>query len=360
VLNRLEDQFAGAPLVAVTELAEYLQATTLRLAADGAPEMPPLAFVDLSRTTSSDAVDAADAAADRAGALLVGVAPDGVPPMYNRLVQTLTCTLSPMASRSRAEILSADLTAEMSRLASAVAACPRAAFTLGNLLRTTARLPVYQGLVTESATYSMLLAGAEFRRWRAMRPVRPIPDYDEPAIVVTRDDSTLVVTINRPQRRNAFGREVRDGLIEAFDLAVLDRTITAVRFTGAGPAFCSGGDLDEFGTADDVTTAHLTRLDRSVAMRVHRCRDRVTATLHGGCIGAGVEIPAFADRVLARDNAIFQLPELEMGLVPGAGGTVGITARIGRWRTAYLALSGERIGVDTALEWGLVDERVRD
>lgn len=360
MLNRPGDQFGGAPLVGVTELVGYLQATTLRLAADGTPEASPLAFVDLSRITSSDTADAADTAAERSGALLVGVAPDGVPPMYRRLAQTLTCTLSLTATSSRAEIHTCDLTAEMSRLASAVAACPRAAFALGHLLRSTARLPVYQGLVTESATYSMLLAGAEFRRWRAARPVRSIPHYDEPAVVVVRHDRTLTVTINRPQRRNAFGREVRDGLIEAFDLATLDQTITGVRLTGAGPAFCSGGDLDEFGTVGDVATAHLIRLDRSVAARLHRCRDRVTAVLHGGCIGAGIEIPAFADQVLARDDAIIQLPELAMGLVPGAGGTVGITARIGRWRTAYLALSGASIGVRTALDWGLVDERARD
>jgi enoyl-CoA hydratase/carnithine racemase len=92
-----------------------------------------------------------------------------------------------------------------------------------------------------------------------------------------------------------------------------------------------------------------------VAARVDRCHERVVARVHGACIGAGIEIPSFAGRIVARSDSFFQLPELAMGLVPGAGGTVGITRRIGRWRTAYLALSGVRLDVGTALDWGLVD-----
>ena len=77
--------------------------------------------------------------------------------------------------------------------------------------------------------------------------------------------------------------------------------------------------------------------------------------MHGRCIGAGVELPAFAGRVEAQAQTTFQLPELRMGLVPGAGGTVAVTGRIGRWRTAYLALTGCVLDTATALEWGLVD-----
>src|SRR5205085_8567177 len=99
----------------------------------------------------------------------------------------------------------------------------------------------------------------------------------------------------------------------------------------------------------------LIRLDRSAAARAERCRDRLRPLLHGACIGAGIEIPSFAARVEARDDAFFQLPELAMGLIPGAGGTVSLPRRIGRWRTAYLALSGIRLRADEALAWGLVD-----
>jgi enoyl-CoA hydratase/carnithine racemase len=78
--------------------------------------------------------------------------------------------------------------------------------------------------------------------------------------------------------------------------------------------------------------------------------------VHGACIGAGVELPAFAHRVTAAANSHFQLPELKMGLLPGAGGCVSLSRRIGRHRTALLCLTGRRINAATALAWGLVDD----
>lgn len=236
-----------------------------------------------------------------------------------------------------------------------VAAAPVAASTLATLLPVVASTDVVTGLVAESLAYSMLLAGGEFGRWRAANPARPVSEAARP-VLVERDGPRLLVTLDRPDRRNAFGRAVRDGLLEALGVAELDRTIDEVMLRGAGPAFCSGGDLDEFGIAGDVAAAHGVRLRASAGYAVHRLRERVRPRLHGACIGAGIEVPAFADHVVARRDAWFQLPELSMGLVPGAGGTVSISRRIGRWRTAWLALSGQRIDAETACAWGLVDE----
>ena len=112
---------------------------------------------------------------------------------------------------------------------------------------------------------------------------------------------------------------------------------------GEGPSFCSGGDLDEFGTLPDPATAHAIRSTRHPARLLHALEARVERVVHGACVGAGVELPAFAARVVARPDASFRLPELAMGLVPGAGGTVSLPRRIGRQRTAWLALSGAAI-----------------
>jgi enoyl-CoA hydratase len=98
------------------------------------------------------------------------------------------------------------------------------------------------------------------------------------------------------------------------------------------------------------------RSTRSAARLLADCADRVTARVHGRCIGAGVELPAFARRVVASEEAFFQLPEVGMGLVPGSGGTVSLPRRIGRPRSAWLALSGARLHASTALDWGLIDE----
>jgi enoyl-CoA hydratase/carnithine racemase len=82
----------------------------------------------------------------------------------------------------------------------------------------------------------------------------------------------------------------------------------------------------------------------------------VEVRLHGACVGAGIELPAYARRVVASPGTRFLLPEVAMGLIPGAGGTVSIPRRIGRWRTLFLALSGDVVDAATALSWGLVDE----
>ena len=79
------------------------------------------------------------------------------------------------------------------------------------------------------------------------------------------------------------------------------------------------------------------------------------AEVHGQVLGSGLEMAAFCGRVVCRPGATLGLPELSLGLIPGAGGTVSITRRIGRWRTAYLVLSGQTIDPQTALDWGLVD-----
>ena len=77
--------------------------------------------------------------------------------------------------------------------------------------------------------------------------------------------------------------------------------------------------------------------------------------MHGQVLGSGLEMAAFCGRVEADPGSQIGLPELAIGLIPGAGGTVSVTRRIGRWRTAYLVLSGQRISATTALAWGLVD-----
>lgn len=271
-----------------------------------------------------------------------------------RLASSLDCVVAPAASQ-RWAVGVPDVDAAVAGLAEGIAVAPDAAATLCGLLRVTASSDVPEGLTAESLAYSMLLAGPEFARWLAGHRRRPVPAAIDPAVLLDRSDDRLTVTLNRPERRNAFGQEIRDGLVEAFDLAAADASIAEIHLRGAGPCFCSGGDLDEFGTTPDVVTAHAIRVERSVAARIHAVRERVHAHLHGPCIGAGIELPSYAGRVTARPDAVFRLPELAMGLVPGAGGTVGITRRVGRWRCAYLALSGIALDVPTALAWGLVD-----
>lgn len=234
---------------------------------------------------------------------------------------------------------------------------PLAAMGLVQVLRHNARRDVHEALIAESLVYSTLQGGPEFASWLAARPKasRP-PPTAEPAVLVRRAGGRLDLTLNRPDRRNAFSVAMRDALVEALQLAVADPSITEIELRGRGPSFCSGGDRDEFGTLPDPATAHAVRATRNPAALLAACADRVRVVVHGACVGAGVELPAFARRVLAAPDAFFQLPEVAMGLVPGAGGTVSLPRRIGRQRTAYLCLSGVRLDAATALRWGLIDE----
>ena len=244
----------------------------------------------------------------------------------------------------------------LARLEDVVLARPHAATTLVQVLRSSEHADVDSALVIESLGYAALQGGTEHSSW--MRQLsRPSPDREaSPVVLVDRDGPVLRVVLNRPSRRNAYSSQMRDQLIDAMRIAAADDSLTLVELSGNGPNFCSGGDLAEFGTVRDTATAHSIRMQRSAAWWVHHLAGRTVVRVHGACVGAGVELPAFAGTVSARPDATFTLPEVAMGLIPGAGGTASIPRRIGRQRTGWLALSGRTIDAHTAEAWGLVDE----
>ena len=238
----------------------------------------------------------------------------------------------------------------------AIERSPIASMTLVGLLRVNERVSTEDALLAESLAYSTLQHGAEFQSWLASRPIRAVPTDAEPSVLVERVANELRITLNRPHRRNAYSSGLRDALCEALYLVADDTSIEKAILRGAGVCFSAGGDLAEFGEAADAGLAHASRLTRSAGAMLNALRDRVEARLHGACVGAGIELPAFVRRVVATEDAFFQLPEVSMGLVPGAGGTASILPRIGRRRLAYMALTGARIDAETAHAWGLVDE----
>jgi enoyl-CoA hydratase/carnithine racemase len=246
--------------------------------------------------------------------------------------------------------------ADLEALLATVEACPLAATALAMLLRHSEGRSVADCLLAESAVYSTLQGGPEFAAWRAGRPSREPLAEGGPVVVCKRDGPRLEVRLNRPARRNAFSGRMRDELLDALAVAALDDSVAEVHLRGEGPSFCSGGDLDEFGTFPDPATAHLVRIGRSAGAAIHALTDRVVAHLHGACVGSGIELAAFAGRVVAAPDTTIALPEVSFGLVPGAGGTVSVPRRIGRHRTALLALARRDIDAPTALAWGLVDQ----
>ena len=253
------------------------------------------------------------------------------------------------------DVVVADEDPALARVEDNLAVHPITGTTLALLLRNQAELSVGDGLVAESAAYSVLQSGPEFAAWRAANP--PRTDRDAGARVQTqRHGGTLAVTLTRPQRLNALDAQMRDELVEALTLAAADPGITRVELRGEGRAFCAGGDLDEFGSRADPATAHLIRLERSAGRSLARLDKPAVCFVHGVTFGSGIELAAFCGTVVAAPDTQIALPEIGLGLVPGAGGTVSLPRRIGRLRTAWLAFSGSTVDAATALEWGLVDE----
>ena len=248
---------------------------------------------------------------------------------------------------------------------------PLAATTFISVLRESENLSISQGLMVESLAYSTLQNSQGFRAWlsgRSTAEIKSQPDTADhgPVVLVERgfsthlaaqnnDANTLTLTLNRPIKRNAFSAAMRDELASALNLALADKSLAHIVLSGRGPAFCAGGDLTEFGDSQDAALAHLTRLTRSPASLMAQLKGNIQVRVHGACIGAGIELPAFAANISAQAESFFALPEVGFGLIPGAGGTVSIPRRIGRQNTAKLGLSGASIDAKQALTWGLID-----
>jgi enoyl-CoA hydratase/carnithine racemase len=291
------------------------------------------------------------------GIVAFGAAVDFATAEYWLETATFTLTEDPSVDR---RVVTVDSVPEaLAGLAERCQRWPHASSVCDDVLRAVDPSgPTLAGVVTESLAYSTLQAGPEFARWLDERGPARMPEIADP-VQALRAGDTLRIRFNRPQRHNAFSTDARAALLEALTVAQLDPSVTGIVLSGNGPSFCSGGDLAEFGTFADPASAHLARTRHSPALALDALTARLgrscRAEVHGRVMGSGLEMAAFCGWIEARDDSVFGLPELGLGLIPGAGGTVSITRRIGRWRTAYLVLSGHSVDAATALAWGLVD-----
>jgi enoyl-CoA hydratase len=242
---------------------------------------------------------------------------------------------------------------DASTLIQYVQRAPRTAAITVQLLRLLQGLPLDRALMLESLSYGLLQGSDDYATWLATR--FRTGSRGPGRVIVERRDAVLHVVLDRAEARNAIDREMRDQLFEAFTLAALDPEIRSVKLRAVGESFSAGGDLNEFGSTTDPATAHLIRIRTLPAWALARRAEIVDVHVQGACVGAGLEMAAFAGRVTAEPTAWFQLPELAMGLLPGAGGCVSVSRRVGRQRAGLMMLSGQRIDAPTALGWGLID-----
>jgi 3-hydroxyacyl-CoA dehydrogenase len=171
------------------------------------------------------------------------------------------------------------------------------------------------------------------------------------AVASTRHDDILLVTIDNPPV-NALGVDVRRGLLEAVEAADADPAVKAVVLVGAGRNFLGGADIREFGKPPQAPALP------DVCNRFEACTKPVVAAIHGAALGGGLEVALGAHYRVALASAKLGLPEVLLGLLPGAGGTQRTPRLIGAPAALELMLSGRHIGAKEAAKLGLVDRAV--
>lgn len=173
-------------------------------------------------------------------------------------------------------------------------------------------------------------------------------------ILFERRGQVAWVTLNRPDVRNAYNTEMRDDLHAALSTVRDDESLRALVLRGAGPAFCSGGDIREFGSAPSPVVAREVRWRRDVWGLLRSLRQPTIAAIHGHAAGSGLEMALLCDFRIAATDAILSLPETGLGMIPGVVGTQTAPRAIGVGRTLDLVLTGRRIDAREARRVGVV------
>lgn len=177
-------------------------------------------------------------------------------------------------------------------------------------------------------------------------------------VIYERDGDVACVTLNRPHRFNAFSVRMRDELCEVLD-AVRRDDARVVLVAGAGDrAFCAGADLSEFLTAPSAVQARRIRAARDLWGLFRRLEQPLVAALHGHVLGSGLEIALFCDIRIAADDVVFGLPEPELGILPGAGGTQTLPRTTSLSRSLDMLLGNRRLDAQQALRANLVSRVV--
>lgn len=178
-----------------------------------------------------------------------------------------------------------------------------------------------------------------------------------PAVLYEKCDRgrVAVVTLNRPHVLNAYNVEMRDALYETLLAVRDDPEVRVVVLRGNGPAFCSGGDLTEFGSAASPIVARQTRWRRDVWGTLWNLPKLTIAAVHGSVVGGGFEMALLCDQCLASRDAHFALPECGLGMIPGVAGTQTLPRTIGEGRAMHLLLSGASLNAPEAQRAGIVN-----
>src|SRR5579859_2741216 len=177
-----------------------------------------------------------------------------------------------------------------------------------------------------------------------------MPEYEY--VLSTADGPVGIVTLNRPKQLNALARPLMVELVDALEQHDRDNDIRAIVITGGPTVFAAGADIKEM--ADSSAVDMLLRNNIALWDRAQRVSKPLIAAVAGYALGGGCELAMLCDIIVAADNARFGQPEINIGLIPGAGGTQRLTRSVGKYVASDMVLTGRMMGAEEALQRGLV------
>ena len=179
-----------------------------------------------------------------------------------------------------------------------------------------------------------------------------MPGFD--TLLFDKLDDVGHIRLNRPNVLNAYNMQMRDDFSLVLSAVQDDPDIGAILITGEGRAFCAGADLTEFGTAPSQAVARQVRWQRDVWGQFLDLSKPIVIAVHGYCIGSGLEISLLGDLRLAAQGTIFALPEVQLGMIPAAGGSQTLPRNSRQGGALDVLFTGRRFDAEEALAMGLV------
>ena len=178
----------------------------------------------------------------------------------------------------------------------------------------------------------------------------------ESPLLIDTQDGIRTITVNRPDKLNALNSATLDALHQAFDEAAMDATVRVVVLTGAGEkAFVAGADISEMNGLTPVEGRDFSLRGQRMMRRIERMPKPVIAAVNGFALGGGLELAMCCHLRIAADTAKVGQPEINLGLIPGFGGSQRLLRLAGRAATLELCLTGAPIGAERARELGIVN-----
>ncbi len=175
-------------------------------------------------------------------------------------------------------------------------------------------------------------------------------------IHLSKEIPIAIIQLNRPDVLNALNRELMTELTECLEQLDMDDSVNCIIITGDEKAFAAGADIKEM--ADAGTIEMLSRDNLSIWDKIRKIKKPLIAAVSGFALGGGCELAMMCDMIVASETAKFGQPEINIGVMPGSGGTQRLTRTVGKYKAMEMVLTGEMIDAGDALRFGLVNKVV--